>query len=335
MSATRMKATGTFDRDVTESSPAPVVEVVAGVLQDARGRILLARRTKGRDLAGLWEFPGGKREPGESADAALARELLEELGIRVTVGAEVIAVPQQYPHKRLRLDVRRITAWRGTPRGHEGQALAWVPPHMLASYAMPPADRPVVAALVQPDRYLVTPSPGDATSWLSDLQASLDAGTRRVQLRAPAVDSGDFRPLARLAVERCRVAGVEVLVNADVDLARELGVGVHLRDEQLRALSERPLPEGLPVAASCHDADSLVRAEQMGCDFAVLGPVAATTSHPDAAGIGWHAFAALREQVSLPIYAIGGMTRGDIAIARSHGGQGIAAIRALWAQPSL
>ena len=153
-------------------------------------------------------YPGGKREPGESAEAALARELLEELGVRVTVGAPLITVPQQYPHKRLRLDVRRITAWQGTPRGHEGQALAWVPPHMLASYAMPPADRPVVAALVQPDRYLVTPPPGDATSWLSDLQASLDAGMRRVQLRAPSIDSGDFRPLARLAVERCRVAGV-------------------------------------------------------------------------------------------------------------------------------
>jgi len=206
---------------------------------------------------------------------------------------------------------------------------------MLPSYSMPPADRPVVAALVQPDRYLVTPSPGDAASWLSDLQASLDAGTRRVQLRAPMLDSADFRPLARLAVERCRVAGVEVLVNADVELARELGVGVHLRDAQLRDLAGRPLPDGVPVAASCHDAESLDRAEELGCDFAVLGPVAATATHPDVAGMGWNAFAALREHVSLPIYAIGGMTPDDIAIARSHGGQGIAAIRALWPQPPL
>ncbi|HMB43937.1 MAG TPA: NUDIX domain-containing protein, partial [Luteimonas sp.] len=97
--------TGSSDREATASAPDPLVEVVAGVLQDARGRILLARRTKGRDLAGLWEFPGGKREPGESAEAALARELQEELGVQVTVGAPLIAVPQQYPHKRLRLDV--------------------------------------------------------------------------------------------------------------------------------------------------------------------------------------------------------------------------------------
>src|SRR5688500_19620464 len=90
------------------------VEVVAGVICDARDRILLARRTEGRDLAGLWEFPGGKREPGESPEAALARELREELGIEVNVGAPLIAVPQAYPHKRLRLDVRRIASYRGT-----------------------------------------------------------------------------------------------------------------------------------------------------------------------------------------------------------------------------
>jgi 8-oxo-dGTP diphosphatase len=158
---------------------------------------------------------------------------------------------------------------------------------------------------------------------------------RRVQLRAPSFDSAEFRPLARLAIDRCRVAGVEVLINGDIDLARELGVGVHLRDAQVRALAQRPLPDGLPLAASCHDAEGLARAEQLGCDFAVLGPIGATASHPGAAGIGWDAFAALREHVSLPLYAIGGMTPVDIAIARSHGGQGIAAIRALWAQASI
>lgn len=323
-------------RDVTgqASSSSAIVDVVAGVLQDARGRILLARRTKGRDLAGLWEFPGGKREGGESSEAALARELHEELGIAVDVGAPLINVPQQYPHKRLRLDVRRIASWQGTPRGHEGQALAWVPPHMLASYAMPPADRPVVAALVQPDRYLVTPAlAADPASWLSTLQIALDTGIRRVQLRpSQALDRESFRALARVAVERCRIAGVDILLNADIELALELGAGVHLRDAQLRELRQRPLPDGLPVAASCHEVEGLSRAEQVGCDFVVLGPVAATPTHPGVTGMGWNAFARLRESVSLPIYAIGGMGCEDIATARMHGGQGIAAIRALWPQ---
>src|SRR5690606_28636591 len=158
-----------------DSSPDDLpTEVVAGVIADPRGRILLARRTEGRDLAGLWEFPGGKREPDETPEETLARELREELGIEVEVGAPLITVPHRYPHKRLRLDVRHIDAWTGTPKGLDGQALAWVPPHKLASYAMPAADRPVLAALSQPDRYLVTPAPeGDGAAWLASLERAV------------------------------------------------------------------------------------------------------------------------------------------------------------------
>lgn len=310
----------------------PLVDVVAGVITDARGRILLARRTEGRDLAGLWEFPGGKREADESPEAALIRELHEELGIHAEPGAPLIAVPQQYPHKRLRLDVRHIASWRGgTPKGLDGQALAWVPPHKLASYAMPPADRPVVAALLQPDAYLVTPAPGDDDQhWLDGLQRALAAGVRRVQLRAPGLDAGRWRPLCASAVALCRKAGAGVLINGDAAHARELQVGVHLRAAQLREWRQRPLPAGFEVAASCHDADELRAAQALQCDFAVVGPIKPTPTHPHTPGIGWPAFAALREQASLPIYAIGGLDPDDLAQARRHGAQGIAAIRGLW-----
>ncbi len=309
----------------------PVVEVVAGVIRDARGRILLARCTVGRDLAGLWEFPGGKREPGETAEAALVRELCEELGIEVELGAPLIAVPQRYPHKRLRLDVRRIASWRGgAPRGLDGQALAWVPPAKLSSYAMPPADRPVVAALLQTDRYLVTPTPADDKAWLEGLQRSLAAGVRRVQLRAPGLDPARWRRLCAKAIGLCRKAGADVLVNGDAAMAAELQVGLHLRAAQLPCLEARPLPPELEVAASCHNVEELRMAEALGCDFAVAGPLKATATHPGTPGIGWSAFAVLREQVSLPIYAIGGLAPADLATARDHGAQGIAAIRGLW-----
>ena len=102
------------------------VHVVAGVLRDALGRVLLARRTEGRDLAGLWEFPGGKVEPGEAPEAALVRELREELGVEACVGAALMRVPQQYPDKRLVLDVRHVD-FRGVPKGLDGQALVWAP----------------------------------------------------------------------------------------------------------------------------------------------------------------------------------------------------------------
>lgn len=330
------------------------IHVVAGVIRDARARILLARRTAGRDLAGLWEFPGGKVEPDESPEAALVRELREELGIEARIGDALIRVPQQYPHKRLLLDVRQVE-FRGVPRGLDGQALAWVPPAKLASYPMPPADRPVVAALRQPDRYLVTPVPDHDRAWRGALAQALERGVQRVQLRAPGVEATRWARLAEAAVRLCHEAGAEVLVNGDAALAERLGVGLHLpasrlqhavaaalgRDALVAAMpfldeehrGQGPLLRGQaprPLAASCHTIDDLLRAQALGCDFVVLGPVLPTATHPQAPGIGWNAFAAMRERVSLPIYAIGGLGIDDIEPARRHGAQGIAAIRGLW-----
>ena len=309
------------------------LHVVAAAITDPRGRILLARRTDGRDLAGLWEFPGGKREPDESPEEALVRELHEELGITAKVGPPLIDVPQQYPGKRLRLDVRHVVSWQGTPRGIEGQALAWVAPGKLCRYPMPPADRPVVAALLQPDRYLVTPEPGvDDAAWLAGLARALKPGViGRVQLRAPNLQAQPrWRQLVLAAVALCRKTKTEVLINSDIGLARELGVGVHLRAAQLPALSARPLPADTAVAASCHNTDELRMAEALGCDFAVVGSVLATATHAGGKALGWEGFARLRESVSLPIYAIGGLTPAHFDQARQHGAQGIAAIRGLW-----
>jgi 8-oxo-dGTP diphosphatase len=196
---------------------------------------------------------------------------------------------------------------------------------------MPPADRPVVAALLQPDRYLVTPEPGDDASWLAALDRALDSGVRRVQLRASTgIDHCRWQALVGKAVTRCRQASTEVFVNNNATLAQQFGIGLHLRAEQLAAFEPAAWPSRLPLAASCHGADELRQADRIGCTFAVLGPLHATPSHPGIAGIGWSGFSALREGVSLPLYAIGGLGPDDIARGRSHGAQGVAAIRALW-----
>ena len=120
----------------------------AAVLRDPLGRVLLAQRTDD-DHAGLWEFPGGKVEPGETPEAALVRELREELGIDAVVGNPVTCVRMQQPDKQLLLDVREV-CFEGAPRGLEGQALMWVAPSALRDYPMPPADIPVVDALLSP-----------------------------------------------------------------------------------------------------------------------------------------------------------------------------------------
>ena len=97
-----------------------------------------------------------------------------------------------------------------------------------------------------------------------------------------------------------------------------------------RKRMRRPLPVGVPVAASCHTVEDLRSAQDLGCDFVVVGSLKPTPSHPGEPGIGWDAFARLRETVSLPMYAIGGLGSADLPEARRHGAQGIAAIRAWW-----
>ena len=322
-------------RSFVSSLAHPLVHVIAGVIEDARGRILLARRTAGRDLAGSWEFPGGKVDRGETPEQALARELHEELGIRVQASAPLIAVPHAYPHKRILLDVRRITAWSGHASGREHQALTWVAPEKLHSYPMPSADRPVVAALRQPDRYLITPEP-DAQrldAFLVGVEHVIANGVRRMQLRCRTLDANALRLLIHRVQKRLRRSRTELLLNCgdaeQLELACEMGIGVHLRAAMLMQMTQRPLTDA-SVAASCHNAVELAQAEALGLDFAVLGSVRATASHAERTPLGWPAFATLRENVSLPIYALGGLRIDDLAQARAHGAQGVAAIRGLW-----
>ena len=155
------------------------------------------------------------------------------------------------------------------------------------------------------------------------------------------LDTETLRSLAKRVQKRLRTSRAELLINCgeleQIELARELGVGVHLRTALLMRLSKRQLDRDVrdrvvSVAASCHDAAELAQAEALGLDFVVLGPVHATASHPDLAPLGWPAFATLRENVALPIYALGGMAVDDLPQARAHGAQGIAAIRGLWPQ---
>lgn len=124
-----------------------MIEVAAGVLTDTVGRVLLMQRLPGKHLAGKWEFPGGKFEPGEDAAAALARELGEELGIAVTASLPLIVIPWQYPEIAVRLHVRRVTAWQGEPRPREGNPLRWTALADMDVTEMPAADVGIVAAL--------------------------------------------------------------------------------------------------------------------------------------------------------------------------------------------
>jgi 8-oxo-dGTP diphosphatase len=129
--------------------PVPVVLVVAVALVDTDGRVLLAERPAGKPMAGLWEFPGGKMHKGETPEAALIRELKEELGIDVAESclAPLTFASHRYEDFHLLMPLYVCRRWQGMVTPHEGQRLAWVRPPRLAEYSMPPADKPLVAVL--------------------------------------------------------------------------------------------------------------------------------------------------------------------------------------------
>jgi len=124
-----------------------VVEVVAALIQDDQGRYLITRRRGGSHLAGMWEFPGGKREPGESLEEALRRELIEELSATFSVGEKVETVRWQYPERTVVLHFYRCRFESGTIEPLEQQAMEWVEPARLAELEFPPADRELIARL--------------------------------------------------------------------------------------------------------------------------------------------------------------------------------------------
>jgi 8-oxo-dGTP diphosphatase len=305
--------------------------VVAAVIYDEECRVLLGRRHPAAHQGGLWEFPGGKVEPDETAREALTRELREELGISPTVCRPLIRVPHRYPRYAVLLEVWRVDAFSGVPRGLEGQPITWVEPHRLASIPMPAANRPVATAARLPSLYLITPEPEDTAAFLLRLERQLRTGIRLVQLRARRMASTALRQLAQESLSLCQRYRAELLLNAEPELVEEAGAhGVHLTGAQLMGLERRPLGRGKWVAASCHDAEELAKAREIGADFAVLSPVLLTRSHPGAEPLGWEAFRKLVEPCPFPVYALGGMRPQHLPIAFEHGAQGIAAISAFW-----
>lgn len=327
------------------------LHVAAAVIKDRAGQILLSRRPAHLHLGGLWEFPGGKLEPGEAIASGLARELREELGIEVIHHRPLIRILHQYPEKTVLLDVHLLEEWQGEPRGLEGQALSWVSLAELESelrgrtsnWPMPEADIPILKALVLPDRYLIASWSG-ATSdaYLQRLEQALASGISMVQFRPQDMESDIVPGLWSEVQGLCSRYQTRLLCNSawlrqlggtlmDRGSAEEAfgGVGLHLTSSDLMALKQRPDDFEL-VGASCHSQSELAQAARLGLDFTLLSPVLPTTSHPGAPHLGWETFAHWVDTLPLPVYALGGVGGLDPESAWCHGGQGIAGISGLW-----
>jgi 8-oxo-dGTP diphosphatase len=210
------------------------VQVAVGILHRADGAVLMADRPAGKPYAGYWEFPGGKIEPGEAVDHALARELAEELGIRIGESLPWVVFEHDYPHAYVRLHFRRIFDWTGTPQALDGQRVAFHGIRAQSPEPLLPAAHPVMRWLKLPDRLRWSgrlrggDTAGEPREHLIDGERWLACEVRnRRELREAAARGADFAVAAALALHDL------------ADLCREAPIPVYVRDPGDAAVSDR------------------------------------------------------------------------------------------------
>jgi len=319
---------------------APVIHVVAGLIRHPRKKhkLFFTQRKPDQHLAGLWEFPGGKLEPGESRFHALKRELDEELGITVLAAQPLHAVMHHYPDKSVYLDVWEVLHYKGKAHGREGQKTLWLKPGQIEQYEFPAADEPVLNALKLPSRLLITPELGERDLSAVLMDYSLLMKQRRYPLtllRCPLMNDRDYLQLALKMQEIASLNNAELIIHrADLKTLQQKRFArfkyCHLNSTLLKQISAKDLAEDVKLSASCHDLSELRQAQTLGCQFALLSTLRETPSHPNASAMGWYGFNHLARQVALPLYALGGVTRKDLALARYQGATGVAGISDFW-----
>lgn len=309
-----------------------IVEVAAAVMLRADGsEFLLAQRPEGKVYAGYWEFPGGKVEPGETVRAALIRELHEELGITVTECAPWLTRQFTYPHATVRLNFWRVTAWTGeigitAPLEHA--AVDWMACGAAATVSpILPANAPILKALSLPTLMAITQGEAEGVErQLERLENALANGLRLVQVRDKGWPAAQRLWFAESVTRLCRRVDALVMINDDAEIARRVGAdGLHLSAAGLAACTQRPDFEW--VGASCHDAAEIARAGELELDYALLGPVLPTPTHPEATGLGWAGFSEASRGNTLPVFALGGMQPEMLGMAQAQGAHGIALMR--------
>ncbi|MGR9052589.1 MAG: Nudix family hydrolase [Gammaproteobacteria bacterium] len=304
-----------------------VLQVAVGVIKNTRGEILISLRDSSSHQGGLWEFPGGKIEPGESVEQALVRELHEELGITVEATSPLIAIRHDYPDLSVCLKVLSVERFSGRAQSCEGQPIRWVGGASLKKFSFPAANRPIISAALLPPYYAILDDRDDK-ALQANLKHILAQGIKLVQARLKNTPSAKAAEFIELARRQCRAAGAELLINSSVAGAQTLAAdGLHLTSRDLSMLTERPKVAGW-LAASCHNIEELHKARRLGLDFVVLAPVLPTTTHPGAKTLGWAQFSELAAQAGMPVYAMGGLAKDDLDKVQRAGGHGVSGIRA-------
>ncbi len=309
------------------------LHVAVGVIRDSAGNILISLRHDAAHQGGLWEFPGGKVEAGESVEQALKRELKEELDISITELTPLIQIKHQYTDLNVLLDVWTVKRFKGEAKGCEGQAIKWLGCEQLQHFSFPEANKPIISAVSLPTEYAIL-NGCEQGDLLHDLEQILNKGIKLIQARIKLLAATDVSEFIQMAQPLCKAKGATLLINSAVETSCQLKVdGIHFTSQDLLALKKRPEAYRW-LAASCHNLQQLKHAEKIGLDFVVISPVLPTQTHSDAMPLGWDRFAQLTAEVNLPVYALGGMQTKYQKRVKSLGGQGIAGIRCFLSEHS-
>lgn len=309
----------------------PHLLVSAGILFNEKGEFLLASRPQGKAYAGYWEFPGGKIEQGETALAALIRELQEEMGITVTQSYPWLQQNFTYPHAHVTLFFFQITAWQGDIMAKEQQQFTWQTVHHLTAQPILPANGPILRALALP-RVLPMSNVTDLGEvvFLQRLRQQLDKGLSSFILYEPQLNNERFIPLAEKVMALTEPYMTKVIVHRHFSIAKELGAaGVHLTSADLINCTTRPNIDY--CGASIHHPRELIRAAELKLDYVLVGPIHTSATHFPMSSIDWQQFGQiLQHQNTMPVYAFGDVNHSDIQQARSQGAHGIALRQSAW-----
>ena len=310
----------------------PTIPVALGIVL-REDKVLVGWRNHTLYQGGCWEFPGGKVKTDETPRQAVVRELKEEVGLEIkeTDAEPLIEFAWHYDAQRYFFNVYTVKDSGGTPVSRFYNYLRWYPVSALEADDLPPANHAIIKALSLPNRYLITPAGHDIDIIEQGLNKAFQSDISVAVFRAPELDSQTYMNNARRLLSQNPTFSNKLLIhNQPTQVGALNAAGVQLSAEYAKKYRNRPIAAESLLAISCHNQAELEHACRLNADFALLGPVKTTPSHPDSLGLGWHNFKTLVKNVPLPVYAVGGLSGDDLADCRAYGAQGVAAIRGFW-----
>ncbi len=329
------------ERSIAAENTTKVVHVCVAVIerfntQTKATEVLIAKRPDHVHQGGLWEFPGGKVERGESLVEALDRELYEELDIKIKPffsinGASdlirpLIQIQHAYSDKTVLLDTWRIQVFSGDAIGKEGQDVRWVETSSLHQYAFPEANHAILKACLLPSRYFITPVYTSILDAEIGLKRALNDNAKLIYFRQPQLANKEYIFWLKQLISRYPELESKLLLQNVDALDMISAAGVHLSYARSAEYNERPIGKNKWFAISCHDDLEIDHSTRLDADFITLSPVLKTKTHPEQAEMGWDKFKGLVSVSKVPVFGLGGLSEEHEQQLRQSGAQGLAGI---------